>query len=670
MGNDQRRTTLVRHLSTLWRTTVAILRDYVVGVRWKGEADGFRALRGLIRRGPLYWPGLVMLVCAVIAAPYLSRQAGRFATASTSFVEETVQTPLPALYLSLLVIALGWAYLLLGAHATGLATYFVASAYVTYYGLSLGSGLTSPFWFVLVPVWLLAVGAWGAAIHGTRWRGLWIVGLSLLAALHTYIGLGLHRLLSLPWGLLLPAAAYFGLLGNRWVAGRRPIRPSLVFIVTLALFLSLYSATLHSAPAGQFSPYVVFVFRYVLPFLEIFWFWMGAQLIETARTLAGWTLARLEALMPRTALSRTVAVLWLGWTIALAVLTYAYRVEGTAATARDGWQGAVLSIYLSLKPSLALVEASWYHVLVNLALAIYMFVLQTKKRLSTEKLLQVVGVSLLAFFIAYGYFSAFYSLHGATDVLSGPQPLLIFVALMLWETTKASSDLAAGSGHRAGLLLGCLLIVASISLFELTTDAEYFAMLLAVTPFVGAVCLGLPYLLYTVLYEQRRFTPVPAEQLRLVFLLGMASAIPCLWSGRLFFAPALWLVIVLGTVWRRGRWESALDGLTYLLAIGLGFSVYYVYPLAVPIPPFTRFLSQLAQAQLVYTIHKTLPWDPQWWSAMAGPLVAAALLGYVLWRARPASTRKQAGLLIGAALLSCLFLAGWQSAFFSVLTAR
>jgi hypothetical protein len=317
----------------------------------------------------------------------------------------------------------------------------------------------------------------------------------------------------------------------------------------------------------------------------------------------------------------------------------------------------VLQAYLSLKPSLALVSANQYHSVVNVAIFAYVGVLVAKKKYSHEKLLQLVGISLLAFFITYGYFGAFYSLSGATDVLSGLQPLILFIALMLWEMIKAASALAAGSGNRAGLLLGCLLVVASISLFELAAHSRYFALTLTVTPFFGAIYLGLPYLLYTVLYKQRRYAPVPAQHVRTVFLLGMASAIPSLLAGRLFFAPCFWLVITLATVWRWGRWEQFWDGLTYLLALGLGFAVYYTYPLFVPIPVFARFLNQLALLELSYTAHNIPPWDPRWWRTFVGVLGAAAILGYMLARARQSKGRRQTALVILGVLLSVGLLA-------------
>jgi hypothetical protein len=663
MADDRQNSKPSRRWSRLWDMVVSTLRDYVVNLRWKGEEEGITAVKGLIGRGPLYWPGLAVLAFAVLAAAYLSLQGQRFPAVSTVFVDETVQIPRPTLYLSLLVAALGWAYLSVGAMATSLGMYVLAASYVIYLGLSLGQGLESRIlWLILIPLWLLALGAWGANSRRTRWRLPFLLLLSLIAAQYSYVALRLQTRLPPPWGLPLIAAIYFLLAANRWTARQRPIRPWLAFAVILVLFGSLYAASLWSAPAGQFSPYVVFVFRYLLYFLEIFWFWMGAGLIDTARTLAGWTLARIEAVVPRSVLARALAALSVGWSLVFLVLTYAYEVEGTPAAATPGWQGAVLRAYLGLKPSLALVGASRYHGLVNLAISIYLAVLLAKKRYSHEKLLQLVGVSLLAFFILYGYFGAFYSLSGAMDALSDLQPLLLFVALMFWEIIKAAADLATGSGNRAGLLVGCLLVVASISLFELASNPGYFALLLAGTTFLGAVYLGLPYLLYTFLYEQRRYAPVPARQLRLVFLLGMISAIPSLMTGWIFFAPGLWLLITLATVWRWGRWKQVWDGLTYLLATGLGFAVYYTYPLFVPIPAFATFLNQLAQIELSYTARRFLPWDPGWWKTVVGVLGAAAILGYVAARAQQSQGRRRTALLLLGVVLSIALLAVWEYA--------
>jgi hypothetical protein len=663
MANDRPKMKPSHSWSRLWNMVVSTLRDYVVSVRWGGEEEGVAAVQNLFRKGPLYWPGLVVLSFAVIAAAYLSLRGQRFAAVTTVYVDQTVRVPLPTLILSLFVAALAWAYLLVGAIAAGLGIYVLTASYVTYFGLYLGQGPGSrALWLILVPLWVLALGAWGARTHRTRWRQFFVFLLCLLAAQYSYIGLRLQTLLPPPWGLLLLAAIYFVLVANRWVARRRPISPSVAFVVSLVFFASLYAATFRSAPADQFSPWVVFVFAYLLYFLQIFWFWVGAQLIDTARTLAGWTLARIEAMVPPRVLAPTLAALSLGWNIVVTVLAYGYHLEGNPAVASAGWRGALLRAYLRLKPSLALLSANQYHSVLNAGMFAYVRVLAAKRKYAPQRLLQLIGISLLAFFILYGYFGAFYSLSGATDVLSGLQPLILFIALMLWETIKAASELAAGSGNRAGLLLGCLLVVASISLFELATDAGYFAMLVAGTPFLGAIYLGLPYLFYTLLYEQRRYTPVPAQHLSVVFLLGMVSAIPSLICGRLFFAPGLWLLIILATVWRWGRWTQLWDGLICLLATGLGFAVYYVYPLPVPIPTFASWLHQLAQLQLSYTAQQSLPWDPRCWKTVPGVLGAAAILGYVVSRAQQTRGRGRAALLALGVLLSVAFLAVWEYA--------
>jgi hypothetical protein len=666
VANDQPKSKPSHALSRLRAMVVSTLRDYVVGVRWKGEEEGISAVRGLIGRGPLYWPGLAMLSFAVLAAAYLSLQGQRFAAVITVYVQETVQVPLPTLYLSLFVAAFGWAYLLVGATAAGLGIYCLVAAYVTYCGLALGSGaesLAGRAIAVLIPIWLLVLGGWGASTHRTRWRPVLLRLLSLLAAVPSYAGLGLQALLPLPWGLLLVAGTYFALVANHWVARRRPVRPALAFVVSLILFGSLYAASLRSAPTDQFMPYVVFVFQYLLYFLEIFWFWMGAQLIDTARTLAEWTVARIETTVSRRVLAPALGALSLGWNIVLTILTHAYELEGTAAAASPGWQGEMLRAYVRLKPSLALISANQYSSIVNTAIFAYVGVLVAKKKYSDEKLLQLVGVSLLAFFIAYGYFGAYYSLSGATDALSGLQPLILFIALMLWEMTKAASDLAGGSGHRAGLLLGCLLVVASVSLFELTAHSTHFALTLTVTPFFGAAYLGFPYFLYIVLYQQRRYAPVPAQQVRTAFVLGMVSAIPSLATGRVFLAPCFWLLITLVTVWRQGRWAHLWDSLTYALALGLGFAVYYTYPLFVPIPILARFLNQLALLELSYTAESIPPWDPRWWQVFVAILGAAAILGCLLWQARQSRGRRQVALLILGTLSSVSLLALYEYVF-------
>jgi len=151
MANDRQNSRPSQRWSRLWNMAVSTLRDYVVDLRWKGEEEGITAVQGLMRRDSLYWPGLIVLAFAVVAAPYLSVQGQRFAAASTTFVDQSVRVPLPTLHLSFFVAALAWAYLLVGAIAAGMGPYVLVASYVAYFGLQLGQGWSrgrsGSFWF-------------------------------------------------------------------------------------------------------------------------------------------------------------------------------------------------------------------------------------------------------------------------------------------------------------------------------------------------------------------------------------------------------------------------------------------------------------------------------------------------------------------------------------------
>ncbi|MBC7234324.1 MAG: hypothetical protein H5T69_00665 [Chloroflexi bacterium] len=159
---EKRRPGFLVLVARLGRLVFSVARDYVLIVRAGSEGKGLAALQRLVRGGPLVQVGLAILAFGVFATAYIGLYGGQFPTLNAELWEgEQVHAPLPALIVSLFIGSFAWAYLLVGAAACGLGAYVVAAAYVAYYGLLAGIALGGTVWFILVPLWLLALDAPG-----------------------------------------------------------------------------------------------------------------------------------------------------------------------------------------------------------------------------------------------------------------------------------------------------------------------------------------------------------------------------------------------------------------------------------------------------------------------------------------------------------------------------
>jgi hypothetical protein len=71
---------------------------------------------------------------------------------------------------------------------------------------------------------------------------------------------------------------------------------------------------------------------------------------------------------------------------------------------------------------------------------------------------------------------------------------------MFWEILRSGSGSVA-RGEKGMWFVGLLLVLAAISMLELLAGYSYFKKELSLNPFLGALYLGLPYLLYVLLRE-------------------------------------------------------------------------------------------------------------------------------------------------------------------------
>lgn len=653
------------------RAVVSSVKDYIVIVRGRAEGAGLATTRTLLRAGPLGWLGLLALFFNVVATAYLILQRQAYPTLRAVLWEgEEIALPSPALSLSLLFISLGWAYLLCGAAMAGPWAYLVVVTYVAFYGLYAGMNLAGSFWFVFLPLCMLALGTWTVASSTSRWRKLSLFALSLLVAILTYGSLGLNAVVPSGWGTwgkLGLGVIYFVLVANPRVLKKHPLKPGLIWGASFAIFAAFYTASLWHSPYQEVLDNVFLAANGLLGLVGLFWYWIGLDLFNGAQDLAEWLAGTVKSLMPRRSLAIIIFSLWFVWAVVTRFLAFTPSLHLAEFLGSYSWGRAWL--HLPLELPLDLLSALEYDFYLTMVIACVAFILWQVKRLSPEGLVWLLGLSITALFFLWGYFGRFFAIASAgEEMAAGSWPIVIYVGGMFWQIFKVSPDLLTGKSTlppktRLFLFLGFLLPLGGISHLELLAGYPQFEQELALNPLFGVLYLGLPYLLYTVLYQQKRYTPVPVSHLLLLFALGMLSAIPVLLLKTVFLAPPLWLLAILMTVWHSGRWDERWDGLVYITASAMGFITFYTHPLFIPIPAFTTFLGHLANLQQSYMFRCIYPWDLAWWQITLGALGAAIILGYFLAEARQDDGYRGLFLFFLGIIASLAFLAVCEFAF-------
>jgi hypothetical protein len=643
----------------LWHAVFSTAKDYVVIVRGGSEGKGLKTLQRLLHSGPLVWLGLMILILNIVATAYIGFKSESLPALSAELWEgERVTVPSLALYVSLGVTACGWAYLLVGAAASGLGAYVLVTAYAAFYSLMVGLALGHALWMAVIPLWMLFMGAWVASSHRGRWRIPLLVLLCYMIALLTFPAFGLKHIIPAPWGQIVLAALYLTLIANPWALRERRFRPGGAFVLSTLLFIGFYILVLVRTPASETFGNAFLSFHNLLGLVGLFWYWVGLDLFSSAQDLVEWLVESIKRVLPLRVLRGIIFPIWLLWGIGGYVLIHGLPlplVRGLVSF-REGV--TLLQRIAALNLSITFLSALEYHLYATGVIILLAAILWTFHKLSSERLVTLSSIWIFALLVLLGYFGLFYAFmaEDAVEAL-GFWPLLIFVAGMFWEVLKVSSGLLSGARHRAFIFLGFLLLFGGISILELSAHYPIFSQELSVNAFDGILYLGIPYLLYTFFYRQKRFTPVSPRAIILLFLLGMLSAIPCLILGKVFFVPVLWLGAVFIVTWTRERWDDLWDGIVYGLATGLGFLVFYTRPILIPLPNLMAFMGVFLQAQTRYLQHVITPWEARWWGMLLQVVAAAVILGYALAQARRRQKHLRFTLFILGATLSVLLLA-------------
>lgn len=403
-----------------------------------------------------------------------------------------------------------------------------------------------------------------------------LAALSYLVAIVLYPALHLSAILPVGWGRLALTALGFALVANPWSLRARGFPLPVAFggsLLTLALFFGL---ALWQTPADDMLQQAFLSVHYLLGPVALFWCWIGLDVFNGAHDLAAWVTRTLKALLSGRALGLAILTVWLVWMAFATLLVHrpVPPVELIELLLQHGWTRALLQAYArparDLWPSPAFVAAAQAHLYLMVLFVLGALVLRLARRLCADRLLGLFGLSLLTLFALWSGYGLFYATASGEARPLGSWPLVTFVAGMSWQVLKTSSGLVTRGKVRSLLFVGLLVLLGSISLLELSVGNPLFEAELSLNTLLGVLYLGIPYLLYKELYGRLECGRMPGSRLALLFVLGMASAMPALVSGRPCWAPVVWALVAAAALWRWGAWQRRWDGLVAALSLGLG----------------------------------------------------------------------------------------------------
>jgi hypothetical protein len=493
--------------------------------------------------------------------------------------------------------------------------------FVLYFG-SIGFAARAPFsaWATIPPLVVLGLGLVSAGrLGGSEGPSRWLRLLGLLlsypfAAVVVLSSAPLRQLvggdLRLPLGIALGSALAFVAWHFRVPAlGRLPVAPlSAAVAVPLAVFASTSLATATS-PEDALS-YVLLSFEAVLPFVAIYWFWLGANALVGTLALTDWALDSARVLLSGRTLLALSFVAW-----ALEIALSPQLGLGPALAESLGW-GVPISTWFALESHFAVPV---FALLMTLALAL-------RRSLTPSRLEVVVGFWLVSYLVLFAHFD------GLSGLASAVEPfrlvtLAVYIVGVTWDLMRGGATFANGDGAwfprpaRVSLYFGGMLVVAGISHLETVAQLPSFAREASLASFHGALYLGVPLLGYSVLARHPHFASLSAGVLLRMLAAGGAIAVVGSVVGRSgllgasagIAAVAAALLVqeslkmaALWTLLRRG-WPSrpGTEALISAAALGFGAATLVVYPVA--IIPFVPVSWQgLAQGPSEWDIPLTL----------------------------------------------------------------
>ncbi len=548
----------------------------------------------------------------------------------------------------LVLFALGWAFALTAAVNLPPIVYLIVSAYLGWYGILIGGALAGTIGFALPTLWMLWLG-WQvmrrpalrhAAGQVSRIDRVCSLLLCFGAAYLTYGAFGLsHLLTSLPFvlGVLILTLIYFGALFNpvtrRWSIPSRldAIKnPRSTFGLTL-LIVGLFFALSYTRDAANSAANANLAMQNLLGAADLFWMWLGGGLFAGSLGLGRW--------LTREA-TQIITTRWLRWFMPIVWLVVA--VAGYLATGSLPLPIAVFARNIGLtewvntwsNPNYFAVQTQVYVSLIALA---YLISLRWRHTYTDNKLAWANGLWIAAYLCVLGYHTG---LMGFAQIdQSSIQSLLAWAALalvggILWRMAKQGADWSGESPTRLYSLLALLLIMLSVIAIVLSVNALEFIQESTLYTFYGLVYLGIPLVLYTLLINQTHFVPMRGLKLAALFALGCLSAIVVLGINplagmHLLIAPLIWAIILLSHQLRR---EDRLNQLVAGGALALGFAVFWLRPLVLPIPFLQIVLDWQTQYITAALNRPAMQLGQLWFTAAA--LIAGVAIGWIMSQRR------------------------------------
>ncbi|MGQ9626533.1 MAG: hypothetical protein ACUVV0_06475 [Anaerolineae bacterium] len=587
----------------------------------------------------LGWVGVSLILFSMLLTTWLYFYGGTLP--AIHLPEENMAAPLVSLYLALFFYACGWAFLLLGGIHSNLETFILITIYFTYHGGVIGLGLGSKWLYALVPLAAFSLLFLRDFRSLSRREAvlllLFCLGLTSLLVFLT----PLKRPFPLAgrWALAVGLGiAVYALLRakNRFFlhsdSERRFLSPYMAgFAVAAgAILFFFWLAMLETPGLEEAAGNALTSFNGVMGVVSIFWFILGVDLVGAAFNLAEWTMKAGRALLPLWALA------------AFVIFTSAVEIFLGRFALKD-----VTLVIFSWRWTLPFewAEILDLHSYISLAILGITLLLLGLRALNAGRLLALFGFSVLTFLLLRGYYSNLVSFLEEEQKV-GLGTLFLYVAGFSWQLFSGGKEMVRRGSRlfprpaRLLLLLGLILTIGAISHFEIVARYSLFAYSANLEPFYGATYLGLPYLLYLLLYRQSRYTPVPRGSLLALYVFGAAAALPVLILERLspssvsYRASLLLLVqgslqlLILG---RMRPWDEVLDGVICAGAVGLGFATFYSHPIYLPLPWVDLLIG--ANWQKIYWPGPERDWFELGYIYL-GHLAAAVLLGYHLGRAK------------------------------------
>lgn len=591
---------LAARLTALGRAVYRYVKEILLDEPLKG----FKITRKLWSMGLFGRMGLAAILWNTIATVV-------FVAERSIYPEYSQQNTLMAagLIIGLLGMALGWSFSVAAAMHFPLSIYAIICVYLTWYNLVIGGSIHRTLLFALPMLWMIFVGFMIGRKGGERGRWLWLALLCMGGGYLAFVPLGLSRIIPPPYHvparLLLGVVLfviYHGLLIPRPGAERARLNPPLsqnfVFWGTLLLAVIFFGASTVRDPA-QTADNVFLASQSLLAPLSLFWMWMGARLFDGASSMGDWVSEAAVGLFSKRVMRVVFPLVWITATI---LMWLAVSGNVPAGIAQIDFIGRIVNWGMDL--DLAGFFALKNFMAASAAIIVIYIAIIFLKRYSDEKVARINGAWIAVYFAFLGYYKSIDAVVESQDIKTLTLWTgFVLVGGMIWEMAKGTDKFLESGQRSRNLFIYLSVLIVMLSVCTVTMGAGTAELMVEYASFytLGILFLGFPMVMYCVIPELVDYAPAKGALLLVLFGLGCLSAALVMlidpYEGwHLAAAPPMWAAILALAGKALARLESRLDGLVGGIALGLGFSAFWIYPQFIPVP----FINVVNQMQMQY----------------------------------------------------------------------